>query len=83
MKKNQTKIAVIFLLLQNKAEKKTLFFNVKPHRPLYVFVFQHVSFLPLCNLIGWYIFFPDTKKDLKVFFILEKSLNHQTPSQIL
>jgi len=45
-KKSNTKIAVIFLTtyLQNKAEKKnTLFFYyVKPHRPLYVFVFQHV-----------------------------------------
>lgn len=61
-----------YYLLQNKAEKKPLFFNVKPHRPLYVFVFQHVSFLPLCNLIGWYIFFPDTKKILKMFFILKK-----------
>lgn len=74
MKKNQTKIAVIFLTTYKTKPKKTpLFFNVKPHRPLYVFVFQHVSFLPLCNLIGWYIFFPDTKKKfLKTFFILEK-----------
>lgn len=72
MKKNQTKIAVIFLTTTKQSRKK-LFFNVKPHRPLYVFVFQHVSFLPLCNLIGWYIFFPDTKKKfLKTFFILEK-----------
>ena len=45
-KKSNTKIAVIFLTtyLQNKAEKKTtlFFYYVKPHRPLYVFVFQHV-----------------------------------------
>lgn len=45
-KKSNTKIAVIFLTtyLQNKAEKKPhcFFYYVKPHRPLYVFVFQHV-----------------------------------------
>jgi len=42
-KKSNTKIAVIFLTTY-KAEKKTtlFFYYVKPHRPLYVFVFQHV-----------------------------------------
>ena len=46
-KKNQTRKLLLFFLttyLQNKAEKKTtlFFYYVKPHRPLYVFVFQHV-----------------------------------------
>jgi len=46
-KKSNTKIAVIFTYTtyyktKPKKKKQCFFYNVKPHRPLYVFVFQHV-----------------------------------------
>lgn len=72
-KKKSNKNCCYFSYYYKTKPKKTIvFINVKPHRPLYVFVFQHVSFLPLCNLIGWYIFFPDTKKNSKNLLHLRK-----------
>jgi len=83
-KKSNTKIAVIFsyyLLFTKQSRKKKHIVFLLCQTPTDHCTFlssSMLSFLPLCNLIGWYIFFPDTKKKiLKIFFILENSLNHQ------
>lgn len=62
-----------YYLLQNKAEKKHCFLMSNPTDHCTFLSSSMLSFLPLCNLIGWYIFFPDTKKILKIFFILKKT----------
>lgn len=65
-KKNQTRKLLLFFLLltyKTKPKKKThcFFIMSNPTDHCTFLSSSMLSFLPLCNLIGWYIFFPDTK----------------------
>jgi len=64
-KKNQNEICCYFsyyLLTKQSRKKPHCFFIMSNPTDHCTFLSSSMlSFLPLCNLIGWYIFFPDTK----------------------